>query len=151
MKAVLWQHREAELIQAAHRIRLSTRNADLWLLTSVPIHELPPTRLLTVRDLFGSPPRVDPYQWQALLDLANERSQAENPVLTVGDVVAVLGCAFGTASKYVDLLAIYYPGWQLCKVPGVSRPHKAVRYAGVALPMSELVSVASLLAVAVAA
>jgi len=144
MSAVLWQHREAELIQAAHRIRLSTRDADLWLLTSVPLRELPPTRLLTVRDLFGAPPRINPYVWQAVVDLATERMKASEPILTAPDVALAIDCDGKTARKYLNLLVLHYPGWEHTTITQRNgRPPMALRYVGVAVPLAATISAPS--------
>lgn len=86
LHTLLWQHREAEIIQAIHRVRPILHDVDVWILTNIPIDELPPTRLLTVADLFGVPartayledgtphierPRVDPYLWRQTRILAD--------------------------------------------------------------------------------
>ena len=71
LHALLMETREAELVQAAHRVRPLFRPVDVWLLTNLPLRDLPPDRLLSITDLFQSPKGVDPYQWPAVLDLVD--------------------------------------------------------------------------------
>lgn len=59
MSAMLWSVREAEIIQAAHRSRPISRECDIWLLTNLPVKELPPTELLTIHQLFGADKNFD--------------------------------------------------------------------------------------------
>jgi hypothetical protein len=51
---VLFARREMELMQVAHRIRaVRYDDVDIWLLTNIPVPNLPPRRLLTVQELLG--------------------------------------------------------------------------------------------------
>src|SRR6185295_11363793 len=62
LQTLLEQFREAELLQAVHRARPIRYPIDVWLLTNVPIPDLP-VQLVSLADLFGAPPEVDPYRW----------------------------------------------------------------------------------------
>jgi hypothetical protein len=54
LNMILRTYREYEMIQAAHRIRpLLTAGKLIYLLSSLPIEELPPTRLTTLNELAG--------------------------------------------------------------------------------------------------
>lgn len=125
LQSLAWQFREAEVIQAAHRVRPVLRNVDVWLLTNLPIDELPPTRLLTIRDLFDAPEGVDPYRWPEVLKLADERVGVAGCV-TAPDLVKALACSPTTAGKYIDLLT-QQDGWQVVKAAtkGPGKPPKA--------------------------
>lgn len=64
LNLILRTHREHEMIQAAHRIRpLLTAGKTIYLLSNVPIEELPPTRLTTLDKLAGNgePEGFEPF------------------------------------------------------------------------------------------
>ncbi len=53
-------HKEDELVQSAHRIRpMLHPNKTIYLLTNLPIDDLPPTRLVTVNELAQEMPKVE--------------------------------------------------------------------------------------------
>jgi hypothetical protein len=104
LHALLVQTREAELVQAAHRVRPLYRPVDVWLLTNLPLAAMPPDELLDLRRLFDAPNQVDPYRWQDLLQLldaageegvsaADVREQMEVPARTAERWFAAL-CAY---------------------------------------------------------
>jgi len=105
--AVLWSLREAEIIQAAHRARPVNREVDIWLLTNLPVRELPPTELMSLRELYGAPEGVRVFGWSGALDWA--RSWPE-PHFTTGDMVRGIDIDWHTARKYVQALAQEHPG-----------------------------------------
>jgi hypothetical protein len=109
LEAVLWSLREAEIIQAAHRVRPIFRDVDMWLLTNVPIWELPPHRLLTIAELFGAPQEVDVYLWPQVMKVA-ERCNEERGAVTTVDLVGELGIVRTTALRYIEILISDY-GW----------------------------------------
>lgn len=124
LSALLWQYREAEIIQTAHRVRPIINNVDVWLITNIPIDELPPDELLRINDVFNAPINVDAYQWP---DILNKSEIIENNVgyVTASDLVNEFKLSKTTASKYIDLIAKHY-GWTVGKVVlGKGRPHKA--------------------------
>ena len=130
LQALLWQFREAELIQSVHRSRLATRDVTVWLLSNLPIWELPPTELLQIRELFDAPPGVDVYLWKKVVHVAEGISDAKGHV-TAADLVTDLGINRDTASKYIDLLVKQF-GWIAAAVPATSkrkggRPAKGAR------------------------
>lgn len=73
LQAMVWQHREARIIQAAERARLNVRAADVWLLTNIPLAELPPDELLSYGDLVGAPPGVWWWGWLRFAEAATAR------------------------------------------------------------------------------
>ncbi|MEK9135658.1 MAG: hypothetical protein AAB393_00940, partial [Bacteroidota bacterium] len=67
LNLILRTYREHEMIQAAHRIRpLLTAGKTIYLLSNLPIEELPPTRLTTLDKLAGS---VEPEGFEAFVGL----------------------------------------------------------------------------------
>lgn len=126
LQAVLWQYREAELIQAVHRSRLATRDVTVWLLANLPVWELPPSKLLQIRDLFDAPPGVDTFRWPDVLRVANAFCDRQGFV-TSADLAAALNLDSRTARKYVEQLAAQC-GWANAAVRvGRGRPPKAVQ------------------------
>lgn len=126
LQAILWQFREAELIQAVHRSRLATRDVTVWLLSNLPIWELPPSELLQIRDLFDAPPDVDAFRWTEVLRVAHTCCDRQGYV-TSADLSAVLGLDNRTARKYVERLAAQ-PQWDNAAVrAGRGRPPKAAQ------------------------
>lgn len=133
MAAVLWQGRDAEIIQAAHRSRPISQVSDVWLLTGLPLDELPPTRLMTIRQLFLAPQGVDHYKWDELRRLAHAVAPTNTP-LTAGDIAELLGISPTTATKYLNLLVDAADGapdgwrWEPVQVDGrKGRPPTALR------------------------
>jgi hypothetical protein len=126
LQAILWQYREAELIQGVHRSRLATRDVRVWLLSNLPIWELPPTELLQIRDLFEAPQGVDAFRWPEVLRVANEFCDKQGYV-TSADLAVALSLDSRTARKYVEQLATQ-PNWDNAAVrTGRGRPPKAVQ------------------------
>ena len=127
LQAVLWQYRDAELIQAVHRSRLTVRDVPVWLLSNLPIAELPPAALVTIRELLQAPAGMDAYLWPQVLAVA-ERCCAANGFVTSQDLIGALGLHRNTATKYIDLLA-KREGWTQAAAPSKGRPPKAARMA----------------------
>jgi len=127
LNTVLWQQREGEIIQMAHRSRMLFRRTDVYLLSNIPIGELPPHKLLTIRELFGAPVGVDVFKWNDVLNFARTKSEKQGFV-TVSDFVDGLGINKKTALKYIDIL-VESAEWELAIVPSRGgRPPKAIRY-----------------------
>lgn len=126
LNEILWQYREAEIIQAAHRARILFRDVPVYLLTNVPIDELPPTELLTIRDLMNAPEGVDVFKWTEVVLFA-ENCESEQGFVSVGDLVSGLDISKPTALKYIDSL-ISSGTWELAIVKSTGgRPPKAIR------------------------
>lgn len=123
LQALLWQGREAEVIQAAHRVRPVRHAVDVWLLTNIPIAELPPDELVAVRDVFDAPEGVDVYQWRDFMDIANVAYEIGEP-LTSTDIMTLLDCSKRTAQRYLELIRQLQPyRWESALVPsGKGRP-----------------------------
>lgn len=113
MEALLWQVREAELIQAVHRSRPVLNDTPIYLLSNLPVWELPPTELLQIYELFDAPAGVNVYKWQEVMAFAIAMDTSQGSVTTV-DLVNHLGVNRDTASKYIDFLIGQY-GWQTIK------------------------------------
>lgn len=128
LQAVLWQYRDAELIQAVHRSRLTVRDVTVWLLSNLPVWDLPPAVLLSIRDLYAAPEGVDAWLWPQVLQVA-ERCCAAKGFVTSVDLVEAMNLHRHTATKYIELLSAQ-PTWVDAAAPtGRGRPPKAVRMA----------------------
>ena len=103
LQSVLWSFREAEIIQAAHRCRPINHECDIWLLTNLPVFELPLERLLNIHELFEAPGNVRAHEWLAVLEYADERRAQGLPV-TAPELASAIGCSRTTANKYVNQL-----------------------------------------------
>jgi hypothetical protein len=103
LQALLWQSREAEIIQSAHRARILLQNVPVYLLTNLPIDELPPTRLLTNRDIMDAPETVNIWKWAAHKNFVEELYAKQGYIL-ISDLVEGAGMSLRTAKKYVSLL-----------------------------------------------
>ena len=55
LNLIMRTYREDEMVQAAHRIRplLNPEEKEIFLISNLPIKELPPQELLTLDDLIG--------------------------------------------------------------------------------------------------
>ena len=130
LTAVLWAYREAEIIQAAHRVRPVIRVCDIWLLTNVPILELPPTKLLSIREALEAPEGVNAFQWRDVADWA-EIVAADKGMVTADDIAQSFQIKKQTALRYMDALVSEHR-WEY--VTGIrpaggkaGRPPRAVR------------------------
>lgn len=101
LHALLAQTREAELVQAAHRVRPLYRKVDVWLLTNLPLAALPPDELLDIRGLFGAPAGIDPYRWPELVRLLGS---AGDDGLSVGDIYTQMDVPERTALRWHTVL-----------------------------------------------
>ena len=126
LQALVWQMREAEIIQAVHRARPIHRDVDIWLLSNLPIPELPVASLVTAAELLGTPKATNTGEWGRFFQWATKRGGA-----TVPEIVRELGLSENTAIKYRDELA-KLPGWvlEVRKSNGRGRSQKAVLWNG---------------------
>lgn len=107
LQALLWQLREAEILQAVHRARPVHRVVPIYLLSNLPVPELPVARLVTAAELLGAPMGVNSWDWQRFIEWVNGRG-----TVTANEIQIGLGVAINTAIKYRDALA-QQPGWEL--------------------------------------
>lgn len=132
LQAMLWSLREAEIIQAAHRGRPVNHEVDIWLLTNIPLDELPPDKLLTMREVLGAPDGVNVFDWERIVEAAEEIA-AEKGGVTIADMMQALGLKNRkTANKYLQLILDNDDGWEsgLFKPNDRSfggRPQKSIR------------------------
>jgi hypothetical protein len=103
MQAVLEALRECEIVQAAHRIRPVSRECDIYLLTNIPLEDLPPDRLMNIRELLEAPEGVNVFVWRRVVDQIEAIYNASGRV-TASDIVAQCGVEYGTARRYMKLL-----------------------------------------------
>lgn len=118
LQTLLNQCRESELIQAIHRARPLIRDVDVWLLTNAPLDGLP-VELLSIRELFGAPEKVDPYRWPEVVATAESRMGAAGMV-TTADLVDAGLCQRPAARRYLEALA-ECQGWAVVRAPSMGR------------------------------
>jgi hypothetical protein len=109
-------------------VRPVRRPVDIWLMTNIPVRELPPTKLVSIADIFDAPAGIDPYKWHDLLDIA-EVSIESGEALTSADLAVLLDISPPTARKYLEALATAQPGcWVDALVPNPKgRPWKGIK------------------------
>lgn len=111
LQVILEALREDEILQAAHRGRPVNHPVDIWLLTNIPLDELPPDELLTMREVLGAPLGVNIFLWEQVLRLAETKNE-----IFLSDLIG-LGISKNTAAKYLD--ALISQGWELgARKPG---------------------------------
>lgn len=127
LNALLWQFREAELIQAAHRARPILHDVDIWLLTNIPMDELPPDELLDIKALFDAPMGVDPYRWPDVMAIADEFERDGHP-MRAADLVERINIDKKTAQGYLQRLTEQYPDrWKIDTIVPTSKGGKPAR------------------------
>lgn len=102
LQALVWQKREAEIIQAVHRVRPIIRAVPIYVLSNLPIEELAVTRLATAAELLGSvkPAKVrSHYDWDRVLSFVAQRDS-----VTPKEIHDALNVKWETAKKYWQLL-----------------------------------------------
>jgi hypothetical protein len=77
LQAVLWSSRDAEIIQAVYRARPVTNRCDVWILSNIPMVELPLARLMSVAEIYGAPDEVDYEKWHQAMVVAEELAGAD--------------------------------------------------------------------------
>lgn len=133
LQYLLWQTREAEIIQAAHRGRPNTQPIDVWLLTNLPVDELAPDVLMSVKELFGSPDGIDLYSWPKIRQVADAARKTGRPLYST-DLVKAMGVTRDSANLYLETLVRDQPDiWQwpddfhaLPRQKGPGKPSKGV-------------------------
>jgi hypothetical protein len=100
---------------------------DIWLLTNIPIQALPPTHLLTMREVLQAPEGVNVFKWGRLTDFLEGR---EN--ITAADIMEQLDVNYETARGYLGKIA-QLPGWELAAIKSQrGKPTKLARRAIIA-------------------
>jgi hypothetical protein len=117
-------NREDEIEQAVHRARPLHRDVDVWLITTIPIANIPLTGLLTYSDVFGmaKDAGVNVWMWEEIVKVAEEAEAVRGAVTTL-DMIEKLGVTRATACRYVRAIA-KMPGWQEARVLGAERKGK---------------------------
>ena len=99
LEAIVRVYREDEILQSAHRSRPILSPVDVWLVTNIPVEELPPTRLVSMRETLGAPPGVNLWKWLDFVD-AIENIQ----VVTTKIITEECDIDCRTVRKYFGLL-----------------------------------------------
>lgn len=121
LHALLLQNREAELVQAAHRVRPLFRPVSVYLLTNLPLPDLPPDELLSLNDVYDAPPGVDAARWPLVEALAARLGGR----MTAADLMSdpALQLPERTARRWIEALR-GHQGWAVTdqERPGRGRP-----------------------------
>lgn len=122
MEAVLWQLREAEILQAVHRARILHRSVTVYLFSNLPIPQLPVAQIVTMRELMDAPVGVDMLKWQKVRQFAEAHD-----VVTQREIISMCNISENTAAIYFDAL-VETGEWELAakKVNKTGRPVKAI-------------------------
>jgi len=76
---------------------------DVWLLTNIPLDELPPDQLVSMRDCMGAPLGVNIFLWQRFMDAVEALAQ-EYGVATQAMLMERMRASKPTVRKYMDAL-----------------------------------------------
>lgn len=116
-------YREDEMLQAAHRGRPTLRPVHIWLLSNVPLDELPPHELLSVSEVINCPSDIKPWVWLDILTYADGVRDAPG-IITTRDVMVRFECDNDTARKYMRRLTSH-SDWQRIEAIEPRKPGKA--------------------------
>lgn len=103
LNLILTQSRESELVQAANRARIVTKANTVYLLTNIPIDDLPPTRLTNMREFVKAPEGIDAARWIEFLAVV-DRIEAEHGVVRLSDLVSSASISVSVATHMMDAL-----------------------------------------------
>lgn len=103
LNAILWQFREAEIVQSAHRGRPLRHPISIYLLSSLPVDELPPTKILTMREIMQAPEGVNIFEWKRIVEAA-DGLLAEGKLVTASGLGDKLEVSHSTALDYMRKL-----------------------------------------------
>jgi len=114
--------REAEVIQAAHRVRPARRKVIIYLFLNIPIDDLAPKSILNYRDLFNAPEGVDPFKWDFFRELV-AMAREDGQTLDAAFIAEWIGMNVGNAKIYMAKLVAMEPDtWEIKKErPAVGR------------------------------
>jgi hypothetical protein len=79
-----------------------------------------PVELVSLRELFDAPEKVDPYRWPEVVQLAEARMDAAGMV-TTADLVDAKLCKPAAARRYLDALATRFRAGILLRAPAHGR------------------------------
>ena len=103
--------REDEMLQAAHRGRPTLRPVHIWLLSNIPLDELPPDEVLSVNEVTNCPDDIKPWVWLDILNYADTR-RTEPGFITTADMQTHFNLEDKeTARKYLQRL-VSHADWE---------------------------------------
>ncbi len=112
LQALLWQMREAEIIQAVHRARPLLYPVKIYLLTNLPILDLHVDELINTQELYDVPEGIDRYRWAKFYDWMEHRDE-----VTTSDIIQLFEkMKPETARKYLQIYVENNPDWTLAAV-----------------------------------
>ena len=131
LQTILQQIREQEIVQSIHRVRPVLSTKPIWLLTSLPVDKLPPTRLTTMLEAIGLVDTVDKvgaFMFLDALDIAMTKID-ECGYCTSADLALLLDISQGYANRLIDALIAYNPAMfpeTTIRAVGRGRPKRAI-------------------------
>jgi hypothetical protein len=129
LQTILHQIREQEIVQSIHRVRPVLSTKPIWLLTSLPVDNLPPTRLTSMLEAINVVDNgVSPFMFLDALDIATTKLD-EVGYCTSADFELLLDIAKSTASRLIDALIAYNPALfpeLTIRAVGRGRPKRAL-------------------------
>lgn len=105
-------YREEEIIHAAHRVRPVFQKTDVWLLTNIPINDLPPRKLFSISEIMRMPKGAHMFEFARFVKTAE---QWGDEVITGKMIMERCKVSLPTAHKYLHMLA-ETSGWELAAV-----------------------------------
>jgi hypothetical protein len=104
LEALMWQVRDAEMIQVVHRSRINRRSdVDVWLFSNLPLEGVPPTELLDTQALLDAPSGVNIYRWNEFGQFVEQTYETQGYVLST-DVRDGIQVERETATKWMKKL-----------------------------------------------
>lgn len=130
LMTLLQQAREMEIVQSVHRVRPILSVKPIWLLTSLPVHQLPPNRLCTMLEAVNVDEirGLSVFTFLDALDVASV-NVIERGYCTSHDLQLMLSISRPQADKCLTALSQYDPDtFPMFKIRGVGRgnPPRAI-------------------------
>jgi len=117
LQSLLWQVREAEMLQSAHRGRPIWNLCDIWLFTNIAVDQLPLDGLYDFGELCQAPQGINANKWLTLDDYA-EQAYNNGTILTPNTLIEHFDISAPTARKWIAALVERYPDrWELAAIP----------------------------------
>jgi len=99
LNTYLHEIREAELIQTVNRVRILFREeAIVYMLTNIPVPDLPIHQLLSIQELYEAPDGVNVFKWAEVIAFIESRDS-----VTHHDITTEFSISKPTAIKYMEI------------------------------------------------
>ena len=113
LETIVTAYREEEIIHAAHRVRPVFQKTDVWLLTNIPIDDLPPCRLLSMGEVLSAPGGAHMFRFTKFVETIE---QWDDEVITGKMIAERCKTSLPTAHKYLRMLADTSSDWELAAI-----------------------------------